>query len=429
MLQSLPNRPYSFYTLKERNVCKDHAAQGQTSDQHRDQRGVTEHYMSTIQEDQGFEQSDETTYPVIPLPTTTIVSDQPGQYDDRLAVIGQIADRFAVSDAFAGARAVWTANTQKRYMNDLELFSTYLAGAQIQRPAQVLFHDAEAWRGMSFGLLKGFKSWLEQQGYATSTIKGCLSTVHIFCKLAGPGPTGAGVLDEATLAAILTVKGVNGRKARNLDEERRRNQVPTRRGHKKAEPTLISTTEAVSLKKVTTHPERPRSRQHDLLLAARDALLMGLLIEHALRCSEVALLTVESINLRRNTLRIYRPKTHRIDTQQLHKHTRMAAEIYLSQVQRTHGPLFTGYDETKPLSTRAINKRVEVLGGELGIEHLSPHDLRHHWAFDALLNHTPLNVVQADGGWETESMPLRYARQAGVTGGGATITETADDEG
>ena len=58
-----------------------------------------------------------------------------------------------------------------------------------------------------------------------------------------------------------------------------------------------------------------------------------------------------------------------------------------------------------------------------GVPAFSPHDLRHHWAFDALLNHTPLNVVQADGGWETEYMPLRYAHQVGATGGGATITE------
>jgi integrase len=82
-----------------------------------------------------------------------------------------------------------------------------------------------------------------------------------------------------------------------------------------------------------------------------------------------------------------------------------------------------GYNTEKPLSTRAINKRVGVLGGEIGIERLSPHDLRHHWAFDALLNQTPLNIVQADGGWETEYMPLRYAHQLGATGGGAFITE------
>ena len=101
-------------------------------------------------------------------------------------------------------------------------FSVLTSGsAHIERSAEVLFNDAEAWRGMSFGLLKGFKTWLEQLGYATGTIKGSISTVHVFCRLAGPGPAGAGVLDEASLAAILTVRGTSGRKARNLDEDRK----------------------------------------------------------------------------------------------------------------------------------------------------------------------------------------------------------------
>lgn len=349
-------------------------------------------------------------------------------YDEHLALAGYVANQFAQNDVFVSAQALWTVHTRKRYLNDLKLFSAFLSEARVERSAEALFQDAEAWRGMSFGLLRGFKTWLEQQGYATSTIKGCLSTIHVFCRLAGPAPAGAGVLDEPTLVALLTISGISGRKARNLDEERKRRQLPTRRGLKKAEPTLITSTEALTLKKVTTHPERPATREHDRLLAARDALLMGLLVEHALRCGEVALLTVESIDLRRGTITIYRPKTHRTDVQKMHKHTRLAAEVYLRQIERKKGPLFTGYDQTKPLSTRAINARVGILGGEIGVEHLSPHDLRHHWAFDALLNNTPLNIVQADGGWETEAMPLRYARQFGTTGGSATITESDTDE-
>ncbi len=348
-------------------------------------------------------------------------------YDKQLSLAGSVADHFARHDVFTSTHAIWTFQTRKRYFNDLKLFSAYLREVPVERSTEALFHDAEAWRGMSFGLLKGFKAWLEQQGYAISTIKGCLSTLHIFCRLAGPPPSGAGILDETTLAAILTVKSETGRRARNLDDERKRRQIPTRLGNKKATPTQITSVEALTLKKVTTHPERPSEREHDRLLAARDALLMGLLVEHALRCSEVALLTIDSIDLRRGTITIYRPKTHRTDVQKLHRHTRLAAETYLSQIERKQGPLFSGYNETQPLTTRAINKRVGVLGGEVGIEHLSPHDLRHHWAFDALLNNTPLNIVQADGGWETEAMPLRYARQFGTTGGQASITE-ADDE-
>jgi integrase len=357
----------------------------------------------------------------------TIVSREvevlPRPYDDHLQLAGIIADQLAFSDTFAEAHATWTANTQRRYLNDLELFSTYLGSAGINRSAVELFNDAGAWKGMSYGLLKGFRIWLEHGGYATGTIKGSISTIHVFCRLAGPGPVGSGVLDEASLAAILTVRGASGRKARNLDEDRKHRGIPTRRGYKKAVPTRITSVQAITLKKVTTHPEQPRTREHDMLLSYRDALLMGLFVEHALRCSEVALLTIDSIDLHRGTIRIYRPKTDRTDIQKLHKHTRLAAGAYLSNIGRDQGPLFTGYNPERPLSTRAINKRIGILGGVIGIEHLSPHDLRHHWAFDALLNQTPLNIVQADGGWETEYMPLRYAHQVGATGGGATISE------
>ena len=174
-------------------------------------------------------------------------------YDDHLALAGQVADRFAQSDAFTEAQATWTANTRRRYLNDLELFSAYIKSAHIERSAEALFNDAEAWRGMTFGLLKGFKTWLEQRGYATGTIKGSISTIHIFCRLAGPGPAGAGVLDEASLAAILTIRGTSGRKARNLDEDRKRRRIPTRKGHKKAVPTQISAVQA------TTSRRSPRS--------------------------------------------------------------------------------------------------------------------------------------------------------------------------
>lgn len=362
-------------------------------------------------------------------PTTETSLALPTRYDDRLALAGQVADQVSQGNTFTEAMATWTENTKRRYQNDLKLLSQYLAAAQIARDPDALFTDAEAWRGMSYGLVKGFKVWLGDAGYATSTIKGCLSTIHVFCTLAGPQPAGAGVIDETTLAAILAVKGMGGRKARTLDEGRQKKGIPTRRGHKKAEPTPLGAEQALALKEITTSARRSRPRQHDRLLAARDALMMGLLIEHALRCGELAELKVESINLQAGTIRIYRRKTHRNDVQKMHTHTAQAARVYLGELGRKRGPLFTGYDQEKPLSTRAIYDRVKALGGEVGIDRLSPHDLRHHWAFDALSNYTPLHIVQSDGGWETESMPLRYARQVNSTGGSATITERKGNDG
>src|SRR5437660_1044059 len=106
-------------------------------------------------------QRDRDDYAIVPVtPETSLVRAERARrpYDDHLALAGRVADRFARSDAFGEAQATWTANTRRRYLNDLELFSAYLAGARIEREASALFNDAEAWRGMTFGLLKGFKT-------------------------------------------------------------------------------------------------------------------------------------------------------------------------------------------------------------------------------------------------------------------------------
>lgn len=313
-------------------------------------------------------------------------------------------------------------------MNDLESFSTYLANAGIQRSAEDLYNDAEAWHGMQHGILRGFVRWLSDAGYSTGTINVRLATIRQYCKLAGPEPEGANVINADDLAAILTVKGYNDKKARNLDQDRETNGVATRRGHKKAQATQLSTGQALQLKKTTTRPEKPLSRQHDHLIAARDALLVGLLIEHALRCSEVVLLDIEDIDLVAGTVKIYRPKTNDHNTHRMKLHTRLAAEAYQTQLQqiegRTTGPLFTGYGQAR-ISTRTVNARIATLGQLLGVKKLSPHDLRHFWAFDAFRNGTPIDRVQAGGGWKTVEMPMRYARRSGIDNEGVNITEEA----
>jgi len=57
-------------------------------------------------------------YAVIPVtPQTSPVGGERASrssYDDHLALAGQVADRFAQSDAFAEAQATWTANTKRR---------------------------------------------------------------------------------------------------------------------------------------------------------------------------------------------------------------------------------------------------------------------------------------------------------------------------
>src|SRR5260370_18919157 len=124
-------------------------------------------------------------------------------------------------------------------------------------------------------------------------------------------------------------KGCGGKTGRNMAVDPTRRSVPTRKSTKKAAPTPVSKAIALRLKTETTRSKRPR-RTHDLLLEARDALMMGLFIEHAFRVSEVAGLSIEDFDLEQGLVTIYREKTDETQTHQLKKHTLLAAAHYLA---------------------------------------------------------------------------------------------------
>ncbi|HEY4032358.1 MAG TPA: tyrosine-type recombinase/integrase [Ktedonobacteraceae bacterium] len=342
------------------------------------------------------------------------------KYHTDLAIGGEAANRASQQNAFQDYQSKITPNTKRRQKNDLEAFSLYLSKAGINRSVEDMMHDPLAWKGMTYGLLRGFVVWSLQEGYSTGTINVRLSTIRQYCKLVGPEPYGAGVISEQDLAAIFTVRGYDGKQARNIDHDREYNGIPTRKSTKKSEATIVNTTQALTLKKTTI--DNKKVRQRDQINAARDALMMGLFIEHALRVSEIAALNVEHIDIAAGLITIYRQKTNQTDTHLLKQHTRIAAEIYLEKIGRTEGPLFDGY-QGKRLSVNAINVRVRELGQQIGIKKLSPHDLRHFWAFDALRNGTPIDQVKSGGGWKSDSMVLRYAKRSGIANAGVKITE------
>src|SRR5258708_23830903 len=102
----------------------------------------------------------------------TIITDAPpsqerggSRYGDDLGLAGLAADHASHTDAFASYHAEQTENTRAAQQAALACFSTYLAAAGVQRQASALYKDAEAWRGMSHGLLKRFRQWMLQQGY------------------------------------------------------------------------------------------------------------------------------------------------------------------------------------------------------------------------------------------------------------------------
>ena len=340
------------------------------------------------------------------------------RYGDDLALGGLAADHASRTDTFAEYHAEQTENTRTAQLDALKCFSTYLGKAGIQRQALDLYQDAEAWRGMSVGLLKGFRKWLLEQGFAIATLNHRLSILRQYCRLANA----AGTIPDEVLELVLAVKGYGGKTGRNLDSDRARRSVPTRKSTKKVAPTPVSKAQALRLKSETTRPERPRRRTHDLLLEARDTLLMGLFIEHAFRVSEVADLDVEDFDLERGLVIIYREKTNETQTHRLKKHTLLAASRYLMECGATTGPLFLGY-QGRRITRYGLYDRVHVLGQQVGLPTLSPHDLRHYWTYDALGNATPVDRVQSGGNWKSPTMVLKYARRTGIANEGVIISE------
>jgi integrase len=180
----------------------------------------------------------------------------------------------------------------------------------------------------------------------------------------------------------------------------------------------ISPVHAALLKE---QPETPRGR--------RDALMMCLLLDHALRVSEVAALDISSINLQSGELVIYRHKTNKTQIHQLTPDTYRAAQTYLADCPADQEPLFIGICSKKRIDTSSINARVGQLGEAIGIKGLSPHDCRHFFATDAIRHGTDIKSLQDAGGWNSPAMPLRYAESASIANSGVKLSAHREGRG
>ena len=69
------------------------------------------------------------------------------------------------------------------------------------------------------------------------------------------------------------------------------------------------------------------------------------------------------------------------------------------------------------MSERAITKRVNTLGEQIGIEGLSAHDCRHFWA-TYWAGKVDLFRLQEAGGWNSLAMPRRYTEDAQIANDG-----------
>lgn len=330
---------------------------------------------------------------------------------------GQAANVAAAGYTFEDHTSRKAGNTIRRKRADLALFEAYLMECGI--PARGLYDDPAAWRGITWGLVEGYKVWQLRKGYAVASINGHLSTVRTFARLAEK----AGAIDSTEGRLIGSVEGYANSERRNIDAKRKADGLETRIGAKKADPVTIPADVAEAL--ATRHPFTPQGR--------RDALLMCLLLEHGLRVGEVAILTAAAFDLREHTITFYRPKVGRTQTHEMTPHTRAAAAAYLKHDAPAEGIIWRkSHKGTGALSgqlseksaTRALTKRVGLLGRHAGVIGLSAHDGRHFWATYEARHGTPIDRLKDAGGWSSQAMPLRYIGDAAIANMGTARLAT-----
>lgn len=339
--------------------------------------------------------------------------------DYRQVIVADTADVFARSGVFADYATRRAANTLRRQKADLALFAEYLAAIRFYErasahKADALQTDAAEWANITYGVVAGFVRWQLQQGYAIASINVRLSTVKQYAKLAFQ----AGTLSADQHALIRTVTGYQYKEQGRVDEKRAKDGLPTRKGSKKAQSVSLTPAQAKALKQ---QPDTPQGR--------RDALLMCLLLDHGLRCGEIATLDVNAVNLADGTLTFYRPKVAKTQTHRLSKDTLKAVRAWFERGDAPAGGKLLrasgrgGKLGAAGMSERAITKRVEYLGEKIGVTGLSAHDGRHSWATRAAHNKTDAFALQEAGGWNSLAMPRRYVEAARIANEGVNLGE------
>ena len=318
--------------------------------------------------------------------------------------VGQLANEYAAANVFNDYHEKLSANTLKRQKADVHLFSLFLKRLGMNKDN--LMYDPSQWTDITFGLVEAFKKQQLLEGYSIASVNAHVSTIKLYAKLA----KNAGKLSHQEYSYIRDIAIYSHKDGRNVDAKREQTRRPEA---KKANPVPLTTEQVKALK---AQPNTPQGR--------RDAFLMCLLLDHGLRCGEVAALTVENLDMAKGQFIFYRQKVDKTQIHQLTRDTLLAAMRYL-EVCKPVGKLLMGSRKGGKLegamSERAITDRVRELGERIGVKGLSAHDCRHDWAKDAI-KQTDIKALQQAGGWSSPAMPLRYADDAEIANEGVKLS-------
>lgn len=308
--------------------------------------------------------------------------------------VGELANEYAGGHVFSDYLRRRAANTIRSQSYDLVTFSEYLSHCLIDVDPDALQSNPQAWEFLTWGLVAGYLDWLLEKGFSIGTINRRLSTVRVYARLGAL----AGYVAQAEYDRLSLVRGFSAKDGANADEQR----SIVRRGSKKAEPIQLSDSDVRLLK------DQNLSKSQGV----RDSLLMCLMLDHGLRLGEVAILRGDNVFIEERRMLFFRPKVSIDQWLIFTDDTLRALESYQSYIipgeklirrSVSRNALSDGF-----MSGRGIAKRVRVLGERIGIDSLSPHDLRHSWATRAARGGSDAFALRDAGGWSSLSMPSRY---------------------
>ena len=145
--------------------------------------------------------------------------------------------------------------------------------------------------------------------------------------------------------------------------------IETRTSREKAEPILLDAEQIAAIK---DQPDTPTGRH--------DRLLICLALNHGLQVSELALLERGDFNLEDGTMTFERPGTGYREMHKLTDETLKAARNYIAADAPKYGNIWRTSLLKHGMSSGEIIKRIGLLGKVIGIDNLTPNDLRHTWA-------------------------------------------------
>lgn len=147
--------------------------------------------------------------------------------------------------------------------------------------------------------------------------------------------------------------------------------------------------------------------------------MLYLLIEHGLRSSEVAILTVDNVDVIEGEMCFYRPKVDNYATHRLTPGTRASIRRWLKTDAHNEGYLLRssrkgGALTSNGMSVKAIAQRFRILAQQLGVDNASPHDCRHYCATQMARQGHAINEFRDWFGWKSADTALNYIKSAKV---------------